>query len=500
MPFFTLNDAALLTLNSLYNGSIPESLPSDYYPVMFTDIDGLTFSNLQAIKALAFLEYGDGISSISREFYQTKCRQVISIGDILRMLLEAYNIKPNNTGFNTYDLSSSTFLCNVKNSDYNYGYFQKAKELGLLANYVSGNCLKDNISPGEFFLVILQKLYSQYYQGIDNSAYYVPYNVSLSSSLANEDINKAVFQTYEQSGFDIPTCGLGLNFNYSYHSNLTDLPLLPNEDIDGSFLMEMSKERLFPLGIGWTHSYNIYIQCIPDLHGNDEYLLVNWGNGAIEVFNLKSHLFETIGVKDKMSIGSTVGGQVQTAGITLKNQLVYQFKRDGNLLLLQSITNRNNFNLSFSYEPSINGQLSLSRVMSNSRILEIRDNCGIAFLKFSYQPQTDLLSSVSDNSGRTIYFNVDKPNLDLASVKNARGYTTYYHYAVSSKNLLTSIQKPKGNTITNTYEQRKLKQTTTPEYAATVTNIQPFLFGKLYQYTNIGFCIPSCRKYLYDII
>ncbi len=467
LPFFTLNDAALLTLNSLYNGSIPESLPSDYYPVMFTDIDGLPFSNLQAIKAMAFLEYGDGISSISREFYLTNCRKIISIGDILRMLLEAYNIKPNNTGSNSYDLSSSTFLCNVKNSDYNYGYFQKAKELGLLTDYISGNCLKDNISPGEFFLVILQKLYSQYYHGIDNSAYYVPNNINLNASFAGEDISKAVFQLYEQNGFAIPTCGLGLNFNYSYHSNLTDLPLLPNEDLAGSFPMEKSKGRLYPLGVGWTHSYNIYIQCIPDLHGNDEYLLVNWGNGEIEIFNLKSNLFETIGVKDKMSIGSKLDGQIQEVGVTSKNQLIYQFKRDGQLLLLQSITNRNNFYLSFSYEPAIDAQVGVA--MSNSRLSEIRDNCGSAFLKFSYQPETDLLNSVSDNTGRTIYFNVDKQNLDLASVKNARGYTTYYHYDVSSKNLLTSIQKPKGNTITNTYEQRKLKQTTTPDYAASVT-------------------------------
>ncbi len=474
-PNYSVQDAAQYTLSSLYEGltKIPLSLPSDYFPSMFTDIDNLSSNYLHAIKAMTFLEYGDGISCINRNYYCIQPTNAISLGNILRMVLEAYNIAPDINGYDGFSHTSSSFFCNIYSDDNNYGYFQKAFELHLLDGYYSGCSFQSQITPGEFFLLMLQRVHSQYqylHPSINNVSFYTPNNLKLTSQSNDRGISKGYFETYEQDGFNIPSSGIGLHFGYNYHSDLTEQPLLNSEVLAGSLAMESTKELLYPLGIGWTHTYNIYAQPVSDNNGNEPYLVIHWGDGETDIFDPIANRYVTSGVYD-ISTAILDNNKVQILDVRTKDQLVYQFKRDGALLLLQSITDRNNNLLQFNYEPSVCGQSGYGDIGSSKRLLQVVDFVGGRYLQFSYQQGTDLLRQISDNTGRNILFDVNKESLTLNAVTNQVNGTTHYSYYLdnSSKNLLYSIIRPKGNSITNLYDHKKLTHTSTNEYSAAVT-------------------------------
>lgn len=477
---YSLENCAKYTLSSLYNGlsNVPQFEPWYYYPSMITDISTSNYSN--AVNALSFLEYGDGVSCINRSFYAIHPTGAISLGNILRMVLEAYNITPDPYGQNSLVHSPSQFFYNIYTDDFNYAYYQKAKEIGILDGYYNGYYFNSQITPGEFFLLMLQRVYSQYqnqHPALDSAAFYVPNDLKPNNASGTNSTTKAVFESYEKDGFNIPSSGLGLQFNYSYHSDLTEMPLLNQEILSGSVAMEIIKQRLFPLGIGWTYSYNIYIQTISDNVGNDAYLAVHWGDGSIDMIDVSNGVerYLTQGTYNVIS-GGLINGHIQKFSIRTKSQITYLFKRDGNILLLQSITDRNNNSIVCAYEACVSGQQGYGELGSYSRLSRVTDySCG-RFLKFNYYPGTDVLYAVNDNTGRTITFHVDRQNLNLNYVFNQKNLqTTYlYYYGNGYQNLLQSIVKPRGNTITATYAQRKLQSIQTPEYSSTIS------FGSAY--------------------
>ncbi len=485
LPTYSLDQAAFFTVSSLYNGLnyVPYTFPCDYYPSMITNI--ATSDHPQIVNALTFLEYGDGTSCIPRDFFAIHPKNAVSLGDILRMLLEAYNISPDLNNQNKFSHTSSTFFSNIYTDDFNYGYFQKAKEIGLLDGYYNDQGFYTQTYPGYFFLVMLDRMYERYgnqHPALDSAAFYVPNNLKPTNTSGAADITKAAFETYEHDGFHIPSSGIGLDFNYSYHSDLTDMPLLNMELPSGSVEMESVKERLYPLGIGWTFSYNIYIQTITDNAGNDAYLAVHWGDGSLDMISVQNGVgqYLTQGKYCQISGSNLINGHVQNFSIKTKDQITYVFKKDGGLLLLQSITDRNNNYLTFVYEPSVCSQRGYGATGTYSRLVQVTDNFGGRYLHFTYYPGTDVLNAVNDNTGRTITFYVDWQNLNLSSSTNQKNFTTNYayYYGNGYQNLLQSITRPKRNVITASYNERKLQIISTPNYSATIH------FGTAYTSTS----------------
>ena len=128
----SVGEAALATISGLYNGNVPSTLPSDNFPSLVTSLQTLPFNQYQAAKALCYLEGNDGRPCINRDFFTIQFHMNVSYGQVLRMLLEGWNIAPDNSGFDIYNHTASNFLCNVLKDDANYGYLQKAYQIGLI--------------------------------------------------------------------------------------------------------------------------------------------------------------------------------------------------------------------------------------------------------------------------------------------------------------------------------------------------------------------------------
>ncbi|WP_295794666.1 RHS repeat-associated core domain-containing protein [Mucilaginibacter sp.] len=493
---FSVINASVATLNALYKVNIPTTLPSDYFPTFFGDIDSLSSTEKQAIKAMCFLEYDDGRSCLSRDYTFITPHNRITTGNILRMLYEAWNIQPDMDGYDIFNHSSSFFFQGVYYDDYNYGYFKRAFEDGILGSYVFNFGFPDNINvnPGEFYLVVLSNLVNKYGQRfISSNNFYNPNNIQLSNSSTPTDITRGVFKTYEQSEFSIPSGGIGLNFVYSYHSDWIDIPSLGyNEYFNkwGNFDEQLAKERIFPLGIGWTHTYNIFAQSVLDQYNNDRYIIIRLGDGSILVYNALAGKFESSGVYDKFIITNKIGGHITSFNLVSKNQVTTQFNISTNsnenlpsFFYATTIRDQNNQSLTFNYERSHCDSTS-ERCFGSSaeRLYRVIDNFSGRILNFHYVPGSDLLAYVSDNSNRTIHFSVNRTKLNLAAVTDANLNITNYVYGSSDvdNHLLTSIIKPQGNTINNTYAARKLKQTQTPDY---VTKVD---FTAAYSQSSIG--------------
>jgi RHS repeat-associated protein len=485
LSIVTVADASLLAATILYNGTLPNSLPSDYTPSFFGDIDNLPLEYYRAVKAMCFLEYADGRPCMSRDYAKLAPYQSITFGNMLRMLYEAWNVQPNTSGYNLFDHSPSLFLSNVYKDDYNYGYFQSAVFDGILGSYNTGGALlQNNVKPGEFFIVILANFIKRYGipASINPSSYYTPNNIQLSNASTTTDITRGVFKTYEQNGLSLPSSGLGLNFVYSYHSDWIDLPVLGYNhysDDYGNYADYRAKERNFPLGIGWTHSYNITAQGVYDENNKDKYIIIRWGDGSIAVYNVPLDKFEG-GVYDKFTALASKDGHITSFRITSKNQTTTEFSYNtANAFIINpsyfvanKVTDANNNSLSFLYE---NADCLISNRKcdgtSSLRLGRVIDNKANRSLVFSYAPGTDLLTAVNDNNGHSMAFNVNAQTLNLDAVTNANTYTTQYIYGTGDKadHLLTTIKRPQGNTINNTYVNRKLSQIQTPDYVTNIT-------------------------------
>jgi RHS repeat-associated protein len=482
-------EGAVIAIDGLYNGNAPASLPSDNLPTLVTDIQVLSYNEYQATKALCFLERGDGRPCINRDFHTIQPRVTILQGRALRILLEGWNIAPDTSGYDIYSHSASTFLCNVLKDDENYGYFKKAFQLGLLNDYVSGGCF-NYLSPGEFFYVVMYKLHSQFGSPIPTQAdYFEPNNFNPKNIGSVTGVERAVFQSYEQNGFSIPSGGLGIDFDYSYHSDLLEYPTIAEDWANrgrnyGNLENHKATLKNWSIGKGWTHSYNIYANVLrsPNTSGIivESALLFHWGDGSIYIYNLSSNQFETKGIYDDLIIDSYDGnGNVSSFRINTKNKISYTFIRSNSQYYCTSIKDRNNNSIALYYQLADCTNAPGTCVGSTtSRLESVFDFASNRSLYFYYHANTDLLSEVKDNSSRSLKFFTNNLNYNLDSTSNANGYTTKYKYCIGDtcNNMLIEIQRPNGNWIKNNYAKRKLKQTQTPNYTTSVsftTNYNP---------------------------
>ena len=490
-------EACALTLQVFYNGTVPNSLPSDNIPTFFGDIDALPDYYYRAVKAMCFLEFDDGVPCLSRDYASIRPYSTITVGNILRLFYEARNIRPNMTGFNIADHSETSFLKGIYNDDYNYGYFQKAVSDNILAGYTSGGSARfASINVGEFYYIVLANFINKYGVGsILNTNYYNPNNIQLSNSASPIDITRSVFTHYEKNGLSLPSGGLGLDFSYSYHSNLADIPLLGYDhynNVYGNNTDFLAKQRNYPLGVGWTHTYNIWAQTVYDENNADQHIIIHWGDGRITTYNMVTNSCETAGVYDQFIVTNITGGHIFKFDIISKEQITTEFTSqvannpsytNPPFFVATKIFDRNKNTLNLNYENANCGSAKLGcDGTANMRLASVTDSKGGRNLVFVYTANTDVLNAVLDQQGRGLTFTVNTQTLNLETVYDARANPTKYTYGATTKDshLLISIARPAGNTITNTYVNRKLTQTQTPDYVANVS------FTPSYGITNLS--------------
>lgn len=491
-----LEVAQALSKAVLYLNGNPDISFLDNFPNIFPELNSLSTSDQRYMKMMLYLEYKDriapafgtdNIAPFSRDYFFQAYNGSIKKSDAVKAALEALNVDMAIAMAN-YDATSSSYsptICDFLKSNKNLGWAEKARSLGLMDNITTPcgtNAIIFNETSGityRDFYVILGRLMDKITTpslGYDD--FFIPnlyFFTSLNNTVGDE---KGVFHDYSNGGFHIPGGGLPLDFQISYHSNLTEIPFLNTvgTGMEDSFL----RPKLQPLGGGWTHNYNAFIKSM-DINGNKpDRILIYWPDGTIHSYSVLNSKYETKGITDKLSIDS-FNNLNQPSRVTItRGRTTYLFRNIDPLgyavLALVSVTDAYNNSLILDYADGV-------ATFSNWRpklLTKVTDNYSGRFLSFNYWPGTNYLKEVVDPLSRTLTFYANKYTHDLDSSLDAKGQKTRYSYLESvgtfayRTHLLTSIKRPKGNTITNYFYERKIKQSQSGNYVKQIAAVPDY--------------------------
>ena len=147
----------LFTLNGR---EIPSTFVSDQYPGIYDDLKS-DASYYQAAKTLLYLDYGDGITPFDRDrdgFFPDGNESRINI---LKELMEAFNIKPDMEGTENPFPNDPDITSLPESSPIKMGYVRQAAKLGIITTENEKFRPYDDCLRGEAFLMlarIIQKI------------------------------------------------------------------------------------------------------------------------------------------------------------------------------------------------------------------------------------------------------------------------------------------------------------------------------------------------------
>ena len=222
--------------------------------------------------------------------------------------------------------------------------------------------------------------------------------------------------------------------NYVYQHN--DLSI-PGKGMSFSFIRAYNSLDKYsgPLGVGWTHNYNLSLTEIFD--DPTYYVQVKQADGHTDYYTSDN------GVNYYPSYGGLYDTLTKDGGnyvITKKDQTTYLFDSNGKLT---TVTDKNGNQIVCNYNVDEN-------------LASITDTSGRT-INFDYDT-SDRLIKITDPITREILFSYDV-NGDLESYTDARGNTTQYTYDVDHN--LTQITDPKlNNVVTNVYTDGKVTSQT----------------------------------------
>lgn len=442
-----------LTLFKNKNNSLAYDFPMPFEDLAKQYASSANSEYYNYAKALSYLEYGDGIAPFDRKFANFYPYKTIEKRYALKVLLEAFNIKPDNT-----TPAHALISAYIQPTEDGYGYANAAAKMGLI---IVGSDIKTDIKRRDVFIMLHRLILSKNSNQCNSSYtvlsptisdYFIPSNLTPENMGRIISMSEGVFKHREESTFNIPGFNIPMVFAHSYNSALLELP----EQL----------HQIRPFGKGWSHNYNSYMfvakgwtsgsTTIPDK------LYVIWANGSIQRYNASSLASESIGVYDQL----TASGTDYT--VTTKSQMRYSFTRFGTgtdadpyIWMLASIKDRNNNTVSMTYEVA-NGK---------PRLIKVTDT-GNRVMNIAYKAGTNYISTVSDVAGgRSATFDVDA-NGNLISYKNPKNNTYQYAYGTTPQlNLLHKITTPRGIVLDNTYDPNRKLVTSKLPGAATATTI-----------------------------
>ena len=444
--YLTRSQMAKMLFIALF-GSPNASVVTDGFPSPFLDMQKTNTYYYKYAKALSYLEYRDGISVFDRDKMNFNPEGTVRRDHFIKALLETFHIPP------LYQ--DTVIFADVPVERDFHEYINRAYKTGILVDvdtlptkyFHPDDTIKRGDAMGylNWLLKAINVPHPNNSQDITQSDFFIPGNYTpynFTSVLGQEMGN---FNHTSKSSFNIPARGFPLNFEHTYNSFLTELP-----------------RQVFvtdPLGQGWTHNYNSYIINTDEVL--DDYghplatpcLLVYWADGTIHVYdneNAPEHPKAiTKGVYDVIT---KVNGSQYT--VKMKDQTVCTFTKisgaaDDSPYMLTRMEDRHGNGTTLTYGIGENGI---------PRISTVSDDAG-RDLVFTYHPNSNYLKKVTDPLSRSVSFVVEDDN--LTAYVNAKGDSTFYYYDTLThyNHLLDSIRLPKGNVITNTYEQRKLTST-----------------------------------------
>ncbi|RLD50588.1 MAG: hypothetical protein DRJ05_19430, partial [Bacteroidetes bacterium] len=418
---------------------------AEVFPTPFNDLQDPDVWYYSFAKNLTYLEFDNKIAPFDKEFFNFYPSRGISRAHTLKVLLETWDV----------DIQTGTGMpfTDVNTTHDAYEYIYTAYQLGIISDNTEHKFWPDlDIYRGKAFVMLynIMDILSLAVPTVTEADFFVPGNYTPENFSSFNDMHSGNFNFYTKSSFAISGIGLPLTFEHTYNSYLTEMP---NE-----------LKPLKPLGEGWSHTFN---SCITELQGDADLpehfrVIVALPGGELNVYRKNGSNYEAV---TKGLYNLLAKPDPYTFTLTTKNQIVYTYEKlygsaDKFPYVLTSIRNRNNNTISIAYESS---------AVSPTDQFRISDVTGTAgrTLDFNYQSGSDLLSDIADPLGRNIIFDYDSyvsgQNNNLTLFKDAKNQSTLYSYGTSQseRNLLLTIQLPKGNTITNIYEGRKLMSSQT---------------------------------------
>ncbi len=414
--------------------AVPSTVPSDNYPSVY-DLNVGTYY-YRAVKALLYLEYGDGVTPFDRNRLTFDPTEEMPRIYVLKALMEAFNQQPDmsSTSLPYTDLSSLDNQLRLK------GYLRKAASLGIVNTSLTTWRPSEICTRGEAILMLYRLMNKVGIPKPGDTDYFQPLNTTMKTISLGASLPLGNFQHYTKTSFTLDGV-VPLDFTHAYNSYNTTLPEM-------FFGQNSKREAYLPLSEGWTHTYHTFITTV------ENKVIVHWGGGNIHVYELNGSTWKPIsmGVYDELTTGPLA--------IKTKSQVTYYFEKSySGVAYLTRIVDRNNNTLTVSYETGQN---------SEPRISTVSDGHGRS-LTFKYKDGTNLILKITDPLGRTIVFgykiNSSTGRYQLSGFKDAKENETRYYYGNSSKvstsKLLTQIKLPNGNYINNTYNDNNYRLTQT---------------------------------------
>ncbi len=419
---------------------------ADYFPTPFYDLQDENAYYYRYAKALSYLEFRtedlselDGVPPFDRDKASFFPENPIKRKYVLKVLLEAFDIKPDNEGPSPFDDVPVGSEC--------YGYVKEAADLDIVDHSKSSFSPDEDCSRREAFQMLANMLDNNPHVTVpcvdqsldpDDADFYIPDNITPANFGRVLGLAEGHFNFRSKTSLAIAGRKIPLTFSHGYNSYLTVIP--------------ESLTPIQPLGPGWTHNYNAYIQMIEVWDEDQKAAVSRWvsvrPDGAFHSYKQVENLYEceTAGVHDQLTQPDS-----DTFVLTNKKQVVYTYERidaDDSFYMLTSVKDRNDNELTVSYEVQ-NDQ---------PRITEVTGPAGRK-MTFYYKSGTNLVSRIADPIVREIEF-AYADGL-LTGFTDAEDQQTVYTYftTVGERLLLKTIELPKGNVIANEYEQRKLKST-----------------------------------------
>ncbi len=491
VAFLSILDDA--TIPSYVANPSAYSLVSDYFPTPYLDLNQNSGSDSyqRYAKILSYLEYTDGKAPFDRR-QKFNPSGTISRGDVLKVLLEAWNIDE----FAINNAAPMPYTDSGLNTHANYRYIKKAFELGIVQANAPTLFRPDDACKREELFVMVKRLrelnaslkpsQTCLLSATNNCDYFFTpannnvFNLNMPKSLAEGNMPASI------GGFSIPDVGFSLGFAGSYGSTLTELP-------DEWRIIE-------PLGAGWSHPYNVYAFVYSQDYYNTStnslatkpLLAFAWSDGTYNVYdrsNGSTPLELTLPSYNTLTVGTN------QYTLKTKGQVTYTFTQQGgevNLFRLSTITDRYGNTLTLAYKA---GSTIPNGTFGNyNMVLDYVQAPSGRRVTFNYDALNQITQVLfsAEVAGATRQFTMTYDNKRLKTFKDARGQNngkvTVFDYASNNVDdktfkLINKITLPKGNVVQATYNASNKLQTLT-ENSLTTTITPPASFAVNGAYTG----------------
>lgn len=434
------------------------SFPVDSYVTPFED---LNYNNNPAnydrpAKVMSYLYYANdnkGLTPFKRARTNFYPYENITRMDFLQVLLEAWNVPSDATVNAPFTDDFTNVPAETRQ------YINKAYSLGIITYDAVSNPRfrpNDDIKREEAYTILarLRKLTTVTKPAqavLTNAANYIfERNITTDNISIMRSMGEGNF-AYGEDAFAIGDIGFPLSFGFSYNSFATHLP-----DV---------YRRIEPLGIGWTHNLNSYIQTTSAsvnegniVVGKALLLLAN-GDGTWHTYdnsNPSSPMKRSI---DNFNTLNVITNSTTTYyEVKRPDQVTFKYEKQGNesgLFRLTSIKDRYGNTLSIVYKQGANVPFS-----GYSQVIDYVQSHSGKRIVFTYNTDNQIIevqfpgktSATPRRLQFAYYAGWDGKTNYLRKFTSAKHYgttkgTIYTYGSGLQKHLLMSVKRPKGNEI-----------------------------------------------------